>query len=157
MRGALSLRSCPVQAQSRETLRRAPTPRSAPLVSPGPSPLPSTRFSRSAFLASLRTHGSPLALRSSAPSLSQPGSTATERLYARFLDSDNFAAWADKRVRDTGGEVRRRYVRVLEREDWDEWARGRDEREVEEMVQRLEREVVVRLCVSLGCSPTALS
>ncbi|TNY18020.1 hypothetical protein DMC30DRAFT_419235, partial [Rhodotorula diobovata] len=114
----------------------------APLVSPGPSPLPSTRFSRSAFLASLRTHGSPLALRSSAPSLSQPGSTATERLYARFLDSDNFAAWADKRVRDTGGEVRRRYVRVLEREDWDEWARGRDEREVEEMVQRLEREVV---------------
>lgn len=46
---------------------------------------------------------------------------------------------------------------MLEREDWDEWARGRDEREVEEMVQRLEREVVVRLCVSLGCSPTALS
>ncbi|GAA5895919.1 hypothetical protein JCM8208_005124 [Rhodotorula glutinis] len=115
----------------------------APLVSPGPSPLPSTRFSRSAFLASLRTHGSPLPLKSGAPSLSQPGSTATERFYSRFVDGASFERWAEKRVRDTGGEVRRRFVRTLESEDWEVWARGRDAGEVDDMVKRLEREVVL--------------
>ncbi|GAA5847179.1 hypothetical protein JCM9279_006124 [Rhodotorula babjevae] len=115
----------------------------APLVSPGPSPLPSTRFSRSAFLASLRTHGSPLPLKSGAPSLSQPGSTATERFYSRFVDGANFERWAEKRVRDTGGEVRRRFVRTLESEDWEVWARGREVAEVDDMVRRLEREVVL--------------
>ncbi|KPV73812.1 uncharacterized protein RHOBADRAFT_45103 [Rhodotorula graminis WP1] len=115
----------------------------APLVSPGPSPLPSTRFSRSAFLTSLRAHGSPLPLKSGAPSLSQPGSTATERFYSRFVDGANFERWAEKRVRDTGGEVRRRFVRTLESEDWELWARGRDVGEVDDMVRRLEREVVL--------------
>ncbi|BGP42757.1 hypothetical protein JCM10449v2_006769 [Rhodotorula kratochvilovae] len=115
----------------------------APLLSPGPSPLPSTRFAPSAFLASLKTHGSSLPLKPSAPSLSQPGSTPTERFYARFLESPNFAKWLEGRVRATGGEVRRRYVRKLESEDWDVWARGREDGEVEEMAGRLEREVVL--------------
>ncbi|GAA6050976.1 hypothetical protein JCM3770_005351 [Rhodotorula araucariae] len=113
----------------------------APLLSPGPSPVPSTRFSRDGFLASLRTHGSPLPLRPAAPSLSQPGSTPTERLYTRFLAGPHFAAWLDARVRDTGGEVRRRYVRTLAAEDWEGWAQGRDVAEVDEMVGRLEREL----------------
>ncbi|GJN93678.1 hypothetical protein Rhopal_006735-T1 [Rhodotorula paludigena] len=94
----------------------------APLLSPGPSPAPSTLFSLASFLASLRTHGSSLPLKPAAPSLSQPGTTPLERFYARFIErSPHFGAWREGRV----------------------WARGRAVGEVDELVGRLEKEVVL--------------
>ncbi|GAA6003056.1 uncharacterized protein JCM10292_000315 [Rhodotorula paludigena] len=116
----------------------------APLLSPGPSPAPSTLFSLASFLASLRTHGSSLPLKPAAPSLSQPGTTPLERFYARFIErSPHFGAWREGRVRAVGGEVRKRYVRALESVDVEVWARGRAVGEVDELVGRLEKEVVL--------------
>ncbi|BGP19314.1 hypothetical protein JCM10213v2_007403 [Rhodosporidiobolus nylandii] len=113
-----------------------------PLLSPGPSPLPSTRFSPPAFLASLRTHGSSLPLKPSAPSFSQPSTTPIERFYARFLRPENphAAAWLEERTRAVGGEVRKRYLKRLEEVDMRSWVDGKAEEEVDEMVGRLERE-----------------
>ncbi|POY76233.1 hypothetical protein BMF94_0428 [Rhodotorula taiwanensis] len=116
--------------------------RNTPLLSPGPHPAPSTRFSSSSFLASLRAHGSSLSFRSSAPSLSQPGTSSLDRFYLRFIDeSPHFQAWLDERIRVMGGEVRRRYVRELEKVDIERWAREKQLREMDDMVGTFEREV----------------
>ncbi|GAA6027016.1 hypothetical protein JCM8202_004625, partial [Rhodotorula sphaerocarpa] len=116
--------------------------RNTPLLSPGPRPAPSTRFSSASFLASLRAHGCSLSLRSSAPSLSQPGTSPLDRFYLRFIDhSPHFQRWLRDRIEVTGDEVRRRYVRELESVDVEVWARERRLAEVEEMVGTLEREV----------------
>lgn len=123
-----------------------PIPFSTPLLSPGPRPAPSTRFSSASFLASLRAHGCSLSLRSSAPSLSQPGTSPLDRFYLRFIDhSPHFQRWLRDRIEVTGDEVRRRYVRELESVDVEVWARERRLAEVEEMVGTLEREVMARL------------
>ncbi|TKA50564.1 hypothetical protein B0A53_06055 [Rhodotorula sp. CCFEE 5036] len=116
--------------------------RTTPLLSPGPRPAPSTRFSASAFLASLRTHGSSLSFRSSAPSLSQPGTSPLDRFYLRFIEhSPHFQRWLEDRIVATGGEVRKRYVKQLENVDLEDWAREKQMREVDEMVGTFEREV----------------
>ncbi|GAA5989022.1 hypothetical protein JCM10908_006273 [Rhodotorula pacifica] len=116
--------------------------RTTPLMSPGPRPAPSTRFSSSAFLASLRTHGSSLSFRSSAPSLSQPGTSPLDRFYLKFIDhSPHFQQWLQERINMTGGEVRKRYVRQLESVDVEDWAREKQLREVEELVGTFEKEV----------------
>ncbi|BGO94502.1 hypothetical protein NBRC10512_000305 [Rhodotorula toruloides] len=114
---------------------------SAPLLSPGLAPLPSTQFTLPGFLSSLRTHGSSLQLRSSAPSFSQPGSTPVDRFYTRFISSSpHFRRWLNQRVKMTGGEVRRRYVRALGEVDVDVWARGRPVNEMDQLVDQFERE-----------------
>ncbi|GAA5872037.1 hypothetical protein JCM3774_006588 [Rhodotorula dairenensis] len=116
--------------------------RTTPLLSPGPHPAPSTRFSASAFVTSLRAHGSSLSFRSSAPSLSQPGTSPLERFYLRFIESSpHFRRWLDDRIVATGGEVRKRYVRQLESVDVEDWAREKRIQEVEDLVGTLEREV----------------
>lgn len=59
--------------------------------------------SLNAFLASLKTHGSPLALRSTntfTVSFSQPGSTAVERFYAKVWDTDAVAGWRERWERE---------------------------------------------------------
>ncbi|BGP34668.1 hypothetical protein JCM10296v2_006490 [Rhodotorula toruloides] len=115
---------------------------SAPLLSPGLAPLPSTQFTLPGFLSSLRAHGSSLQLRSSAPSFSQPGSTPVDRFYTRFISSSpHFRIWLNQRVKMTGGEVRRRYVRALGEVDVDVWARGRPVNEMDQLVDQFEREV----------------
>ncbi|GAA6023546.1 hypothetical protein JCM10207_005712 [Rhodosporidiobolus poonsookiae] len=125
-----------------------------PLLSPGRAPLPSTRFSTAAFLASLRAHGAALPLKPGAPSFRDAGTTAVERFYLRWLGasssaagggkaeeaSPHFDAWLTRRTRDVGGEVRRRYLRRLEEADLERWSEGRGVGEMEEMVGRLERE-----------------
>ncbi|GAA6032960.1 hypothetical protein JCM8097_000067 [Rhodosporidiobolus ruineniae] len=86
-------------------------------LSPGPQPMPSTRFDPAAFVASLKQHGSSLPLKPSlAPSFSQPSTTPVERFYLRFLRVENANAreWERARTRDVGGEVRRRYLKRLE-------------------------------------------
>lgn len=116
--------------------------RTTPLLSPGPRPAPSTRFSASAFLTSLRAHGSSLSFRSSAPSLSQPGTSPLDRFYLRFIEhSPHFQRWLEDRIVATGGEVRKRYVKQLENVDLEDWAREKQMREVDEMVGTFEREV----------------
>ncbi|BGP26991.1 DUF1630 family protein [Rhodotorula toruloides] len=115
---------------------------SAPLLSPGLAPLPSTQFTLPGFLSSLRLHGSSLPLRSSPPSFSQPGSTHVDRFYTRFISSSpHFRRWINERVKMTGGEVRRRYVRALREVDVDVWARGRPVTEMDQLVDQFEREV----------------
>ncbi|GAA5821580.1 hypothetical protein JCM11251_000919 [Rhodosporidiobolus azoricus] len=125
----------------------APPP---PLLSPGAAPLPSTRFSPSAFLTSLRTHGSSLplkpALSSSSFTFSSSSSShpqnSIERFYTRFLSpqNPNYRAWLEERTKAVGGEVRKRYLKRLEEVDLVRWAEGRGVDEVGEMVGRLERE-----------------
>ncbi|GAA5974307.1 hypothetical protein JCM11641_006725 [Rhodosporidiobolus odoratus] len=131
-----------------------------PLLSPGPSPLPSTRFSPSTFLTSLKTHGSSLPLKPS-PSFSTPSSTPIERFYARFLRPEHgnphAQAWERERTRALGGEVRKRYLRRLEEVDFEEWAAGKGEKEVREMVGRLEREAGRLSLQSASSSPTSTS
>ncbi|GAA5865062.1 hypothetical protein JCM8547_007700 [Rhodosporidiobolus lusitaniae] len=125
-----------------------------PLLSPGPAPLPSTRFSPTSFLTSLRAHGSSLPLKpSSFPSFSQPSTTPIERFYLRFLSRENPNAreWEKQRTRDVGGEVRRRYLVRLGEVDVERWAEGKGVEEVGELVERLEREAG-RLSLAHGSS-----
>ncbi|GAA5883187.1 hypothetical protein JCM1840_005037, partial [Sporobolomyces johnsonii] len=100
-----------------------------------------------AFLSSLRTHGSSLPLRTTTTasiSFSQPGTTPLERFYLRFLTSAGFRTWLERREGDMAREGRRRWGEEWGREGkvegwWNE-GEGRSEGEVDELVRRLESE-----------------
>lgn len=119
------------------------TPTTTSFSSPSAAPLASPRlpqeFHPPAFLASLATHGSPIAFRGAAPQ-----ARTRERFYARFLGSPQFARWVGERGRAAGEAVRGRWLGMLEGLDCEGWLDGgREEGEVEEMVRRLEREAGV--------------
>ncbi|ORY77594.1 hypothetical protein BCR35DRAFT_305344 [Leucosporidium creatinivorum] len=129
------------------------------------SPPSSRSFTPSAFLTSLRQHGSSLPLRPSAPSLSSPSTSSLERFYLKFLQSPNFASWLHERMDRAGEQVREGYLRRLEGGDLREWMfgiggeEGREEGEVEELVGRLEREAAIsdRLLLSSNSLPSSPS
>lgn len=100
----------------------------------------SRSFQPSSFLASLKSHGSPLAFR--ATNVSSQAGTTVERFYLRFLTSPNFASWLHRRSDAAEGEVRKRYLERLERTELGGWIGGRGEAEVMELAERLEREAV---------------
>ncbi|GAA5954973.1 hypothetical protein JCM21900_005952 [Sporobolomyces salmonicolor] len=100
-----------------------------------------------AFLSSLRTHGSSLPLRTTTTasiSFSQPGTTPLERFYLCFLKTGGFRKWLERREADVEREGRRRWGEEWGREGkvdgwWNEEG-GRSEGEVDELVSRLESE-----------------
>ncbi|KDE04606.1 hypothetical protein MVLG_04986 [Microbotryum lychnidis-dioicae p1A1 Lamole] len=109
------------------------------------SSIPSTSasfptFTPSSFLASLKAHGTPLPFR--APTTSTL-SSAIERFYSRFLTSPNFASWLHHRADLTGEAVKSRWLEKVENADLDEWRKGKDQGEVDRLVERLEKEVVI--------------
>ncbi|SCV73310.1 BQ2448_7236 [Microbotryum intermedium] len=108
------------------------------------SSMPSTSasfptFTPSSFLASLKAHGTPLPFR--APTTSTLSSTI-ERFYSRFLTSPNFASWLHHRADLTGEAVKSRWLDKVENADLDEWRKGKNQQEVDLLVERLQKEVV---------------
>ncbi|KAI5478196.1 hypothetical protein MNV49_005363 [Pseudohyphozyma bogoriensis] len=101
------------------------------------TPRTSTPFSPSAFLATLKSHGTPLPFRVTPSSTT---SATAERFYEKFMKSPNFGSWLERRSEDTAGEVRKRYLERLGTANVEEWVKGRDDGEVDDLVKRMEEE-----------------
>jgi hypothetical protein len=105
-----------------------------------PSAAPQIRpFSTTAFLASLKAHGTPLAVRSrSLPT----GAAVRQALYLDFLRSPNFGLWLQERLAAAEEEQWRRRVAVLEQGDVRTFAQQRGEVEALDLWTRLVAEIV---------------
>ncbi|PWN51851.1 DUF1630-domain-containing protein [Violaceomyces palustris] len=105
------------------------SPSEAPKIKP---------FNTSAFLASLKAHGTPLPIRSrSLPT----GAAVRQSLYTDFLKCPNFSLWLHARVAAAEEEQRRRYIAALLQGDVTAYGRSRGEIETIDLYSRLVEEI----------------
>ncbi|SNX81760.1 uncharacterized protein MEPE_00465 [Melanopsichium pennsylvanicum] len=104
-----------------------------------PSEVPRIRpFNTTDFLASLKAHGTPLAIRSrSLPT----GASVRQSLYMDFLRCPNFSLWLHSRVAAAEEEQRRRYISSLLQGDVTAFGRSRGEIETIDLYSRLVEEI----------------
>ncbi|PWZ02584.1 DUF1630-domain-containing protein [Testicularia cyperi] len=104
-----------------------------------PSEAPKIRpFNTTDFLASLKVHGTPLALRSrSLPT----GAAVRQSLYTDFLKCPNFSLWLHSRVAAAEEEQRRRYIATLIQGDVTTFGHTRGEIETIDLYSRLVEEI----------------
>ena len=104
-----------------------------------PSEVPKIRpFNTTDFLASLKAHGTPLAIRSrSLPT----GASVRQSLYLDFLKCPNFSLWLHSRVAAAEEEQRRRYIASLLQGDVAAFGRDRGEIETIDLYSRLVEEI----------------
>lgn len=104
-----------------------------------PSEVPKIRpFNTTDFLASLKAHGTPLAIRSrSLPT----GASVRQSLYLDFLKCPNFSLWLHSRVAAAEEEQRRRYISVLLQGDVTAFGTSRGEIETIDLYSRLVEEI----------------
>jgi hypothetical protein len=58
------------------------------------------------------------------------------------MRSKNFASWLRLRMIATGDAFRQSWLNEMENEDVESWAKGKSEREVEELLKRIQDEMV---------------
>ncbi|SPO20108.1 uncharacterized protein UTRI_00503_B [Ustilago trichophora] len=104
-----------------------------------PSEVPKIRpFNTIDFLASLKAHGTPLAIRSrSLPT----GASVRQSLYLDFLRCPNFSLWLHSRVAAAEEEQRRRYIASLLQGDVTAFGHTRGEIETIDLYSRLVEEI----------------
>lgn len=104
-----------------------------------PSEVPRIRpFNTAQFLSSLKTHGTPLAIRSrSLPT----GASVRQSLYLDFLKCPNFSLWLHSRVAAAEEEQRRRYIASLLQGDVTAFGRSKGEIETVDLYSRLVEEI----------------
>ncbi|TKY90668.1 hypothetical protein EX895_000666 [Sporisorium graminicola] len=104
-----------------------------------PSEVPKIRpFNTTDFLASLKAHGTPLAIRSrSLPT----GASVRQSLYLDFLRCPNFSLWLHSRVAAAEEEQRRRYIASLLQGDVTAFGHTRGEIETIDLYSRLVEEI----------------
>ncbi|SJX60483.1 uncharacterized protein SRS1_10102 [Sporisorium reilianum f. sp. reilianum] len=104
-----------------------------------PSEVPKIRpFNTTDFLASLKAHGTPLAIRSrSLPT----GASVRQSLYLDFLRCPNFSLWLHSRVAAAEEEQRRRYIASLMQGDVTAFGHTRGEIETIDLYSRLVEEI----------------
>ncbi|SPC65548.1 uncharacterized protein UHOD_00684 [Ustilago sp. UG-2017b] len=104
-----------------------------------PSEVPKIRpFNTVDFLASLKAHGTPLAIRSrSLPT----GASVRQGLYLDFLKCPNFSLWLHSRVAAAEEEQRRRYIASLMQGDVTAFGHSRGEIETIDLYGRLVEEI----------------
>ncbi|GAC95440.1 hypothetical protein PHSY_003016 [Pseudozyma hubeiensis SY62] len=104
-----------------------------------PSEVPKIRpFNTTDFLSSLKTHGTPLAIRSrSLPT----GASVRQGLYMDFLRCPNFSLWLHSRVAAAEEEQRRRYISSLLQGDVTVFGREKGEIETIDLYSRLVEEI----------------
>lgn len=104
-----------------------------------PSEVPRIRpFNTTDFLASLKAHGTPLAIRSrSLPT----GAGVRQSLYLDFLRCPNFSLWLHARVAAAEEEQRRRYIASLLQGDVTAFGHSKGEIETIDLYSRLVEEI----------------
>uniref|UniRef100_V5F170 UDENN domain-containing protein n=1 Tax=Kalmanozyma brasiliensis (strain GHG001) TaxID=1365824 RepID=V5F170_KALBG len=104
-----------------------------------PSEVPRIRpFNTTDFLASLKAHGTPLAIRSrSLPT----GASVRQSLYLDFLRCPNFSLWLHSRVAAAEEEQRRRYIASLLQGDVTTFGHTKGEIETIDLYGRLVEEI----------------
>ncbi|GAK62227.1 DUF1630-domain-containing protein [Moesziomyces antarcticus] len=104
-----------------------------------PSEVPKIRpFNTTDFLASLKAHGTPLAIRSrSLPT----GASVRQSVYVDFLRCPNFSLWLHSRVAAAEEEQRRRYIASLMQGDVTAFGSTRGEIETIDLYSRLVEEI----------------
>lgn len=102
-------------------------------------------FNQDHFLRSLKEHSTPLQFKSkvSASSLTVPSNTsAAASFYSLFIRSPGFATWLHSQIDVATKAVRERYLARLEDGNVVQWAKGKSKAEVEDLLGRLEEEMV---------------
>ncbi|PWN35703.1 DUF1630-domain-containing protein [Meira miltonrushii] len=95
-------------------------------------------FNTTAFLSSLKTHGTPLQLKSkNLPT----GPAVRQSLYVDFLQCPNFSLWLHMRIRQSQEEQYMRKLRALESGNVASFANARGEMESVELYARLQVEI----------------
>lgn len=104
-----------------------------------PAETPQVRpFNRAAFLASLKTHSTPLRMRQRTLSTA---STLRHALYSDFLQCPNFSLWLQSRIAAAEEEQRQRRIAALADGDVVAFGRTRPEIEVVDLYLRLVQEL----------------
>lgn len=91
-------------------------------------------------MKSLNEHGTSLKFR--ATNVSSQSGTTTTRFYERFLRSNNFASWLRERVDKFDSAERARWLAGLNSIDWSTWERENSDKDVDDMVNKLESHAV---------------
>jgi hypothetical protein len=95
-------------------------------------------FSSTAFLASLKQHGTPLLLKSrNLPT----GAAVRQSLYTDFIQCPNFSLWLHSRIRQSQEEQYQRKLTALATGNVLEFATSKGELEAMELYTRLQREI----------------
>ena len=116
------------------------------------SPKPTLAFDQAAFFASLRQHSTPFQLRKT----KSASSSHLIGFYERFVRGPNLRPWLAKRIAEADTAIRERYVNGLATADVDGWAkRNASARDMDELLSRLQTEVVRRSRRSICLIPTA--